>query len=118
MDNERTFKQNYLRNEIMEKSYNSEQFLSYLSELKGDNAVEIDNWTLDELKQAVNSFKSKIGKESPTTHQRTDSQGCDNITNTSASNITKTELSAEIKDLGSMPKDVNFSVYLVYCGKL
>ena len=48
-------KQKYLREEIQEKGYNTETFSDYMAQLK-ENGTDLNNWTLDELKQVVSSF--------------------------------------------------------------
>jgi hypothetical protein len=49
-------KQNYLRTEILEKDYDTDEFLQFLVSKKGEDAADLDLWTFDELKQAVNEF--------------------------------------------------------------
>ena len=52
-------KQNYLVQEIMEKNYDTEKFSDYISNLK-ENGTDLNNWTLDELKKVVSTFKNKV----------------------------------------------------------
>ncbi len=49
-------KQNYFRTEILEKDYDNDEFLQFLVSKKGEDAPELDLWTFEELKQAVNEF--------------------------------------------------------------
>ena len=56
--NEIEEKQNYLRNEIMNQNYDTEKFSDYISDLK-ENGNDLNNWTLEELKTVVNSFKNQ-----------------------------------------------------------
>ena len=49
-------KQNYLINEIMNQNYDPEKFSYYISNLK-ENGTDLNNWTLEELKEIVISFK-------------------------------------------------------------
>lgn len=51
-------KQNYLINEIMNQNYNTEKFSDYIASLK-ENGTDLNNWTLEELKQIVLSFKNQ-----------------------------------------------------------
>ncbi len=51
-------KQNYLVNEIMNQNYDPEKFSDYISNLK-ENGTDLNNWTLEELKQIVISFKKQ-----------------------------------------------------------
>ena len=113
MDNERTLKQNYLRTEIMEKGFDSEQFLGYISDLKGEEEAEIDNFTLEELKEAVANFKIKLNKEQNNNipQQRTTNQEIKNDNSTVMTSATKAEV-IDNEDSGPVPKDVNFIINL------
>jgi len=59
---DRTLKQTYLREAILEADYNADKFVKYLASAKedGDN---IDNWTLDELKFEVQNYKRYYSNE-------------------------------------------------------
>ena len=65
MENDQEIKQSYLRKEILEKNYDTQSFLDFLTTKKGENASDINNWTIEELKTAVKEFK--------TTHQKSKS---------------------------------------------
>lgn len=52
-------KQNYLNQEIIEKGYNPEEFINYISLIKGENGIKIENWNFNELKDAVENFKNQ-----------------------------------------------------------
>ena len=56
-------KQNYLVQEIMNQNYNTEKFSEYMSSLK-ENGTDLNNWTFEELKNVVTSFKNqdKLGE--------------------------------------------------------
>ena len=58
MENEQEIKQSYLRKEILEKNYDTQSFLDFLTTKKGENASDINNWTIEELKKAVVEFKT------------------------------------------------------------
>ena len=52
-------KQIYLRENILDKGYDGEEFAAFLTSKKGDNGeeeVDLENWTLDELKKVVQEF--------------------------------------------------------------
>ena len=51
-------KQKYLVDEIMNKNYNAEKFSDYISKLK-ENGTDLNNWTFDELRKVVSSFKNQ-----------------------------------------------------------
>jgi hypothetical protein len=57
-DNERELKQNFLRENILEKEYNAEEFLKFITDIKGEDAGDVDVWTFEELKQVVSNFIS------------------------------------------------------------
>ena len=49
-------KQNFLRNNILDKGYDSELFMSCLQKKKGTEEIDLNDWSLDELKKIVNEF--------------------------------------------------------------
>ena len=49
-------KQNYLRENILDKGYVAEDFVSYLISKKGDEGVDLGNWPLNELKLVVQEY--------------------------------------------------------------
>jgi hypothetical protein len=56
MESERDIKQTYLRENILENNYDTEEFLRFIVAVKGKQAGDVDVWTLEELKQVVNNF--------------------------------------------------------------
>ena len=55
-DNTEEEKQNYLRENILEKGYDAEDFVSYLTIKKGEDGVNLNNWSLEELKSLVQEY--------------------------------------------------------------
>jgi hypothetical protein len=51
-------KQTYLRSEIMDKGYDTSDFVEFLISIKGEDAGNVENWTIEELEQVVSDFKS------------------------------------------------------------
>jgi len=49
-------KQIYLRENILEKGYDGEDFASFLTSKKGEEGVDLKSWSLDELKSIVQEF--------------------------------------------------------------
>ena len=49
-------KQNYLRENILDKGYDAEDFASFLKSKKGELGVKLGLWTLSELKLAVQEY--------------------------------------------------------------
>ena len=68
MKNEQEIKQSYLRKEILEKNYDTQSFLDFLTTKKGENASDINNWTIEELKTAVVEFKTSHQKSKSSTN--------------------------------------------------
>ena len=58
-EKEKEEKQNYLIQEIKDKNYDTEKFSEYIDNLK-ENGTDLNNWTLDELKKVVSTFKNKV----------------------------------------------------------
>ena len=50
-------KQKFLVNEIMNQNYDPQRFSDYISNLK-ENGTDLHNWTFEELKEVVLSFKN------------------------------------------------------------
>ena len=49
-------KQNFLREKILEKGYDGNLFVQFLTEKKGDEGADVANWSMDDLKLVVNEF--------------------------------------------------------------
>ena len=49
-------KQKYLRENILEKGYDPDKFMEFLSNKKGEPSMNLDKWTLQELIEASNEF--------------------------------------------------------------
>ena len=56
MSDEDHQKQIYLRENILDKGYDGEDFATFLTSKKGEEGVNLKNWSLDELKSAVQEF--------------------------------------------------------------
>ena len=50
-------KQDYLRKEIIEKGFSPDDFMSFLTKEKGDNAYDLSLWSLEELGKIVQKFQ-------------------------------------------------------------
>lgn len=53
---DREKKQQYLRDEIIDKDYDSSQFLAFLIERNGEDAADIDAYSFSELVAIVKQF--------------------------------------------------------------
>ena len=51
-------KQNYLRNVILNKGYNAQDFFNFLIEKKGEEGGDLNNWDFIELENVVKEFQS------------------------------------------------------------
>ena len=49
-------KQNYLRQKIMDAGYDTNAFVEFLIEKKGDEGADVANWSLPDLKDVVQEF--------------------------------------------------------------
>ena len=61
-DQEIQAKQNLLQTEIIEKNLDKGSFINFCLSKK-ENGDDINIWTLDELKEVINEFKSKKNEE-------------------------------------------------------
>jgi hypothetical protein len=56
MKNETEQKQSYLRENILNKGYEAEEFMSFLNTKKGEKGLDLNNWTMEELEETVSEF--------------------------------------------------------------
>ena len=56
MEDELTEKQTYLRENILEKGYDAEDFMKLLQNKKGEQGLDLESWTMEELRSAVKEF--------------------------------------------------------------
>ena len=56
MEDDLSKKQTYLRENILEKGYDAEDFMKLLQNKKGEQSLDLSCWSLDELKEAVKEF--------------------------------------------------------------
>jgi hypothetical protein len=50
-------KQNFLRCEILDKGYDANDFVEYLIGFKGEDAGNVENWTMEELFKIVHDYR-------------------------------------------------------------
>ena len=79
-------KQNYLRENILNKGYEAEDFVSYLTSKKGEEGVDLSNWSLDELKNVVQEYI--------TANPLTQTQNINNIDNQPNNEINQNNIQA------------------------
>ena len=61
-DDDLNAKQTFLRENILEKGYDAEDFMRLLQNKKGESGLDLVSWTMNELKEAVKEF---INDKSP-----------------------------------------------------
>ena len=49
-------KQKYLRENVLEKGYDPDKFLEFLTIKKGEQGIQLENWTFQEIIEATNEF--------------------------------------------------------------
>ena len=57
-DNNQEEKQNYLRENILEKGYDTNKFVEFLKSKKGEEGADVTNWNMEDLKKVVKEFIS------------------------------------------------------------
>ena len=63
MDDDLETKQQYLRSEIIDQGYDPNDFSAFMSSIKGEDGLNVDNWSFSDLKTVVNQFKSQYSKK-------------------------------------------------------
>ena len=71
-------KQQYLRDEIMNKNFDVDEFSEFMSQYK-ENGLELTNWTFDELKEAVKKYKNNIQGQYKEEEEQNIEKGVENI---------------------------------------
>ena len=57
-DDSQAEKQLFLRENILDKGYDTEKFVEFLTSKKGEEGANIENWTMEDLKMVVGEFIS------------------------------------------------------------
>ena len=63
MDSSQEEKQNFLREKILEKGYDTNQFVQFLIDKKGEDGADVGVWTMSDLKKVVREFIKLNGGE-------------------------------------------------------
>ena len=72
-------KQEYLRQEIMEQGYDGNAFFVFISSIRGEEEVDLDSWSFDDLKSVVAQFKSQYNQNQNEVNQESaEEQGQNN----------------------------------------
>ena len=59
-DSSQESKQNYLRENILDKGYDATTFINFLKSKKGEKGEDISNWSMPDLQEVVQEFISKM----------------------------------------------------------
>ena len=51
-------KQLYLKQEIIDQSYDGNEFSNFISGIRGEENVDLESWSFEDLKSVVAKFKS------------------------------------------------------------
>ena len=95
MEEDLSKKQAFLRENILEKGYDAEDFMKLLQSKKGEIGLDLESWTMDELRSAVKEFtKENSGIE---TNEEKDEEN--------SNKIEENEQNEEIYDLDKFSKD-------------
>ena len=96
MEDELAEKQAFLRENILEKGFDAEDFMKLLQNKKGDIGLDLASWSMDELRDAVKEF----------TKENTDEVNMDNnYENTAKPENDENPENDEIYDLDKFSKD-------------
>ena len=93
-DNSEEEKQNFLRENIIDKGYDADEFVSFLAEKKGieiEEGIDLNDFSLDELKSLVQDFimaNSKEGEKQIENNPQIQNNYQENINTTNSKNIT------------------------------
>ena len=55
-------KQQFLSQEIIEQGYNAEEFSAFISNVRGEEEVNLEAWSLEDLKTVCDQFKAQYGQ--------------------------------------------------------
>ena len=55
-------KQQYLRSEIIDQGFNPTDFSNFMGNIRGENGLDLDTWSFEDLQTVVEQFKSQISQ--------------------------------------------------------
>ena len=107
-------KQNYLRENILDKGYDPEEFLSFLIQKKGVNGGDLDQWKMEDLYivyfffvilQCVNEFINSHSNPNQNESENIQQNESENIQQYESENIQQNEEIKQIENKNeSLPK--------------
>ena len=99
-------KQNYLRENILDKGYEAEDFVTYLTSKKGDEGINLGNWSLEELKSVVQEYISNNPLNNKQEAENNINQGNNTIPNNLVQNPILTQNINNINNLNNIDTNV------------
>ena len=84
MDSSLEEKQEFLRSSILEAGYDADEFMQFLQEKKGEDGMDLNNWLITELQDAVLEFTSL---HQPRDNQENENQNNENYYNEDQNNM-------------------------------
>ena len=106
-EKEQEEKQNYLRQNILDKGYDANEFVSFLQSKKGEGASDISNWSMKDLQEVVQEYIQKHNGETKSLNE-SKSQNNDNNNSTSQSKEQNVAKDYEIiENSNAINKEIN-----------
>ena len=99
-------KQNYLRENILDKGYEAEDFVTYLTSKKGDEGINLGNWSLEELKSVVQEYISNNPLNNKQEGENSTNQANNTIQNNVVQNPILTQNINNINNLNNIDMNI------------
>ena len=99
-------KQNYLRENILDKGYEAEDFVTYLTSKKGDEGINLGNWSLEELKSVVQEYISNNPLNNKQEGENSTNQANNTIQNNVVQNPILTQNINNINNLNNIDTNI------------
>ena len=99
MDDSLQSKQAYLRENVLEMGYDADEFMAFLQLRKGDDGLDLNNWTITELISVVNDFiKAKNNIKNKNEEQEADNEEENTSPNVNIENDNKNSINNDISN--------------------
>ena len=99
MDDSLQSKQAYLRENVLEMGYDADEFMAFLQLRKGDDGLDLNNWTITELISVVNDFiKAKNNIKNKNEEQEADNEEENTPPNVNIENDNKNSINNDISN--------------------
>ena len=110
-DSSKEEKQNYLRENILDKGYDTNDFVDFLKARKGgEEGADVSNWSMEDLQLVVGEFISLVGnpkknENQPTNHPNQNRENTQQNPQVQASNSNTNEFGMKDEDFGIIISD-------------